>query len=137
MWAPDVYQGAPSPVTGFMSVGVKAAGLAALLRVFVMAFPTLSADLSPVLGAWPPLTMIVGNVLAIAQTNIKRLLAYSSIANAGYLLMAFVPYGNGKVVCGRGGGGLVLPGRLCLHQLRRLGGGGRRWRQAEGKGLDD
>lgn len=97
-WAPDVYQGAPSPVTGFMSVAVKAAGFAALLRVFVTAFAGLSVDLTPVMYALAALTMIGGNVLAVAQTNLKRLLAYSSIANAGYLLMAFVPYGNGVVL---------------------------------------
>ena len=97
-WVPDVYQGAPSPVTGFMSVAVKAAGFAALLRVFITAFSSLSADLTPILFALAALTMIAGNVLAIVQTNIKRLLAYSSIANAGYLLMAFVPYGNGNVL---------------------------------------
>ncbi len=98
MWTPDVYQGAPTPVTGWMAVGVKVAGLAALLRVFVMAFPTLSADLSPVLGVIAALTMVVGNLSAVVQNNIKRLLAYSSIANVGYLLMAFVPYANGQVV---------------------------------------
>lgn len=96
-WAPDVYQGAPTPVTGWMSVSVKIAALAALLRVFVVAFPSLSAQISPVLGVLAALTMIVGNVLALVQTNIKRLLAYSSIASAGYLLMAFVPYGQGEV----------------------------------------
>ena len=94
-WAPDVYQGAPTPVTGFMSVAVKAAAIAALLRVFVTAFPGLAVNLTPVLWALAAITMIGGNVLAITQSNIKRLLAYSSIANAGYLLMAFVPYGMG------------------------------------------
>ncbi len=98
MWTPDVYQGAPSPVTGFMSVGAKAAGFAALLRVFIMAFPDLSASLAPAFWAISALTMIVGNILAISQTNIKRLLAYSSIAHAGYILMALVPYGNSDVV---------------------------------------
>ena len=94
-WAPDVYQGAPSPVSGFMAVTVKAAGFAALLRVFLTAFPSIAADLAPVGWGIAALTMVVGNVLAIAQTNLKRLLAYSSIAHAGYLLMAFVAYGNG------------------------------------------
>lgn len=98
MWTPDVYQGAPSPVTAFMSVAVKVAGFAALLRVFVTAFPSLSADLTPILWGLAAITMIVGNLLAVVQNNIKRLLAYSSIAHAGYLLMAFVPYGNGLVV---------------------------------------
>ncbi len=98
MWTPDVYQGAPSSVTAWMSVAVKVAGLAALLRVFLIAFPGLADDLRPVLWGIAALTMIVGNLLAIVQNNIKRLLAYSSIAHVGYLLMAFVPYGNGEVV---------------------------------------
>jgi NADH-quinone oxidoreductase subunit N len=98
MWTPDVYQGAPTPVTAFMSVSVKIAGFGALLRIFVTAFPTLAADLTPILWAVAAATMIIGNLLAVAQTNVKRLLAYSSIAHAGYLLMAFVPYGNGQVV---------------------------------------
>lgn len=98
MWTPDVYQGAPSSVTGFMSVGVKAAGFAALMRVFVTALPAIQADLTPILWALSALTMVVGNIVAIAQTNIKRMLAYSSIAHAGYLLMALVPYGSAAVV---------------------------------------
>ena len=97
MWTPDVYQGAPSPVTGFMSVGAKAAGFAALLRIFVVAFPSLADQLAPAAWVIAALTMIVGNVVAISQTNIKRLLAYSSIANAGYILMAFVSFGQGQV----------------------------------------
>ena len=96
MWVPDVYQGSPSPVSAFMSVGAKVAGFAALLRIFVMAFPSLGAELTPVLWGLAALTMLVGNVLALAQNNIKRLLAYSSIANAGYLLMALVPYASGQ-----------------------------------------
>jgi NADH-quinone oxidoreductase subunit N len=94
MWTPDVYQGAPTPVTGFMAVGAKAAGFAALLRIFVTALPSLSADLVPVLWGLSALTMFAGNVIAIAQTNIKRMLAYSSIAHAGYILMAFVTFGK-------------------------------------------
>jgi NADH-quinone oxidoreductase subunit N len=94
MWTPDVYQGAPTAVTAFMAVGAKAAGFAALLRIFVLAFPTLQADLVPVLWALAALTMVVGNVVAVAQTNIKRMLAYSSIAHAGYILMAFVSFGK-------------------------------------------
>lgn len=97
MWTPDVYQGAPSAVTAFMSVGAKAGGFAALLRVFVLAFPELSYDLTPILWVVSALTMILGNVVAIAQSNIKRLLAYSSIAHAGYILMAIVPFGQGDV----------------------------------------
>ena len=97
MWTPDVYQGAPSSVTGFMAVGAKAAGFAALLRIFITAFPSLNLDLVPVLWGLAALTMVVGNVIAISQTNIKRLLAYSSIAHAGYILMAFVAFGNPAV----------------------------------------
>ena len=98
MWTPDVYQGAPSAVTAFMAAGAKIAGFAALLRVFTIAFPSISADLTPILSVLAALTMIVGNLIAISQTDIKRLLAYSSIAHAGYILMAFVPYGNPKVM---------------------------------------
>jgi NADH-quinone oxidoreductase subunit N len=97
MWTPDVYQGAPSAATAFMAVGAKAGGFAALLRVFVLAFPSLGDDLTPVLWVLAALTMIVGNLVAIAQSNVKRLLAYSSIAHAGYILMAIVPYSNGSV----------------------------------------
>jgi len=97
MWTPDVYQGAPTSVTGFMAVGAKAAGFAALLRIFVTALPSLTSDLVPVLWGLAALTMVVGNLVAISQTNIKRLLAYSSIAHAGYILMAFVTFGNPKV----------------------------------------
>jgi NADH-quinone oxidoreductase subunit N len=94
MWTPDVYQGAPTAVTGFMAVGAKAAGFAALLRVFVLAFPSLHLDLAPVLWVLAALTMLVGNIVAVTQTNIKRMLAYSSIAHAGYILMAFVAFGK-------------------------------------------
>ena len=94
MWTPDVYQGAPSAVTAFMSSGAKIAGFAVLLRVFSTAFPSIASDMTGVFWGLAALTMVLGNVIAIAQTNIKRLLAYSSIAHAGYILMAFVPYGN-------------------------------------------
>lgn len=97
MWTPDVYQGAPTAVTAFMAAGAKIAGFAALLRVFSIAFPSLTVDLTPILWALAAATMIIGNLLAISQTNIKRMLAYSSIAHAGYILMAFVPYGNSNV----------------------------------------
>jgi len=94
MWTPDVYQGAPTAVTAFMSSGAKIAGFAALLRVFATAFPSIATDMTDIFWALAALTMILGNVVAISQTDIKRLLAYSSIAHAGYILMAFVPYGN-------------------------------------------
>jgi NADH-quinone oxidoreductase subunit N len=97
MWTPDVYEGSPTAVTAFMSVGAKAGGFAALLRVFIVAFPALALDLTPILWVLSALTMILGNIVAITQRDIKRMLAYSSIAHAGYILMAFVPYGNGEV----------------------------------------
>jgi len=99
MWTPDVYQGAPTAVTAFMSSGAKIAGFAALLRVFATAFslPSIAANMTDVLWVLSALTMVIGNVTAISQTDIKRMLAYSSIAHAGYILMAFVPYGNPEV----------------------------------------
>ena len=98
MWTPDVYQGAPTSVTAFMSSGAKIAGFAALLRVFATAFPSIATDMTGVLWVLSALTMVVGNLIAISQTDIKRMLAYSSIAHAGYILMAFVPYGQPGVV---------------------------------------
>jgi NADH-quinone oxidoreductase subunit N len=87
MWTPDVYEGAPTPITGFMSVGAKAAGFAALLRVLLFGLGALRLDWMPVLAILSALTMILGNVVALTQTNLKRMLAYSSIAHAGYMLM--------------------------------------------------
>lgn len=97
IWTPDVYHGAPTPVTVWMAISVKVAGLAVLLRLLLMAFPDLATSLSPVLAGMAALSMILGNLLAVVQKNIKRLLAYSSIANVGYLLMAFVTYANPQV----------------------------------------
>jgi len=97
MWTPDVYQGAPTPVTAFMSVGAKAAGFAALMRIFILAFPSISGDMELVFQVLAGLTMFVGNIIAISQTNIKRMLAYSSIAHAGYILMALVAFGKADV----------------------------------------
>lgn len=94
MWTPDVYQGAPSSVTAFMAVGAKVGGFAALMRIFVTSLGVLAIDFTAVLWGMAALTMILGNVVAIAQKNIKRMLAYSSIAQAGYILMALVPYGQ-------------------------------------------
>ena len=94
MWAPDVYQGSPTPVTAFMSVGVKIAAFGALIRVFLRDFSIYSVDLTPIFMVLSVATMLVGNLMALSQKNIKRLLAFMSVASAGYLLMAFVPYGN-------------------------------------------
>jgi NADH-quinone oxidoreductase subunit N len=135
MWTPDVYQGAPSAVTAFMSVGAKAGGFAALMRVFVIAYPTLVANLTPVFWTLAALTMILGNFLAIAQNNIKRLLAYSSIAHAGYILMALVPFGQKSVASDAVASALFY---LVAYAFTNFGA----WavvislEQAEGKGLE-
>lgn len=93
MWSPDIYQGAPIPVTTFLAVGSKAAALAAMVRVFIVAFPGL-ADLGfnwhLLLSILAVITIVAGNLMALPQTNIKRLLAYSSIAQAGYMIVGLV-----------------------------------------------
>ncbi len=90
MWAPDVYEGAPTSVTAFMSVGPKAAGFAVIGRVFYIAFGHMYSDWSAILIGVSILTMAAGNILALVQTNIKRMLAYSSIAHAGYMLIGII-----------------------------------------------
>jgi NADH-quinone oxidoreductase subunit N len=90
MWAPDVYEGAPTTVTALMSAGVKAAAFGALLRVFGSALDTLAGEWQPLVAAVAVVTMIVGNLAALAQGNLKRMLAFSSVAHAGYVLTAFV-----------------------------------------------
>src|SRR5229473_790802 len=105
VWTPDVYEGAPTPVTAFMAAGPKAAGFASFMRVFVFGFPLVVATANTAIGAsiheaWLSvvvvlaiLTMSVGNLVAIVQNNVKRMLAYSSIAHAGYALVGFVAAG--------------------------------------------
>lgn len=88
-WVPDVYQGAPTPVTGWMSVAVKAAAFAALIRVLTGAFREVEAPLGEIFVGLAALSMIVGNLMAVIQSDVKRMLAYSSIAHAGYLLIGF------------------------------------------------
>src|SRR4029079_3444987 len=90
MWTPDAYEGAPTLVTGFMSTGVKAAAFAAFVRVFLWALQPLHVQWAPVLSAIAGLTMILGTVVGVAQSSVKRMLAYSSIAHAGYLLVGLV-----------------------------------------------
>jgi NADH-quinone oxidoreductase subunit N len=90
MWAPDVYEGAPTPITAFLSVGSKAASFAMLLRIFIEGLPSMSEDWRLLFYALSVITMTVGNVAALTQSNTKRLLAYSSIAHAGYLLIGVV-----------------------------------------------
>lgn len=87
-WSPDVYDGSPSPVVAFMASAVKAAAFAALVRVFVVGFETYTADWRPIVQGMAVLSMVVGAGLAIVQTNVKRILAYSSISHAGFILMA-------------------------------------------------
>lgn len=100
IWIPDVYQGAPTPITAFLSVGSKAAGFVVLLRVVepFLASPIIGGKLMAVLGGMALLTLLYGNLAAMPQDNLKRLLAYSSIAHAGYLLMAIASWGNGSTV---------------------------------------
>jgi NADH-quinone oxidoreductase subunit N len=86
-WTPDVYQGAPSPVVAFMASGVKAAGFAGLMRVFVDAFSTYAPEWQPYVYVLAVLTLLVGSVLAVVQTDVKRMLAYSSISHAGFILV--------------------------------------------------
>jgi NADH-quinone oxidoreductase subunit N len=135
MWTPDVYQGSPTSVTAFMAAGAKIAGFAALLRVFATAFPSIAADMTGVLWAVSAATMILGNLLAISQTNIKRMLAYSSIAHAGYILMAFVPYGNPAVASQSIAAGLFY---LVAYALTNFGTWGVviALERAEGRGLE-
>jgi len=103
-WAPDTYEGAPTPITGFLSTASKAAGFALMVRVFIVALPSFAIDWLTVLAGVSMITMTLGNLVALRQSNIKRLLAYSSIAQAGYILMGLVcipqiqfglqPFGN-------------------------------------------
>lgn len=90
MWAPDVYEGAPTSVTAFMSVGPKAAGFAAMGRVFLIALTSVKIEWTAILIPVAILTMAVGNIVALSQTNIKRMLAYSSIAHAGYAMLGII-----------------------------------------------
>ena len=90
MWAPDVYEGAPTPVTAFLSVGSKAASFAMLVRIFIEGLPSLAAEWTQFFWLVAAVTMTVGNIAALTQSNVKRMLAYSSIAHGGYLLMGLV-----------------------------------------------
>ncbi len=96
-WAPDVYDGSPSPIVAYMASGVKVAGFAALIRVFVQAFGTYRTDWQPIVYVVTVATLVVGSVLTVQQTNVKRLLAYSSISHAGFMLLG-VQAATGKGV---------------------------------------
>jgi len=95
MWAPDVYEGAPTPVTAFLSVGSKAASFAMLMRIFLEGLPAMHADWQKLFEVLSIVTMTVGNFAAVTQSNVKRMLAYSSIAHAGYVLIGIVAAGAG------------------------------------------
>ena len=100
-WAPDVYEGAPTPITSFISTASKAAGFAVLLRFMLAVFPAIEAEWTTVVAIIATVTMTVGNLLALPQTNIKRLLAYSSIAHAGYAMIGLVAlssFGTASVI---------------------------------------
>jgi NADH-quinone oxidoreductase subunit N len=116
-WAPDVYQGSMAPVAGFMAAGTKAAAFAALLRVLdvALADDPMRARWSAILSVVAILTMVGGDVVALAQQNIKRMLAYSSIANAGYLLVAVVAGGTG------GQGGSIVLFYLAAYTFMTIG----------------
>ncbi len=113
MWVPDVYEGAPTPVTAFMSAGPKVAGFAVLLRVFLYSLQPLHAHSTAIIAGLAVLTMAVGNIMALSQTNIKRMLAYSSIAHAGYALV-------GLAAGGPDGAASVML-YVCIYALMNMG----------------
>jgi NADH-quinone oxidoreductase subunit N len=113
MWVPDVYEGAPTSVTAFMSAGPKVAGFAVLLRVFTYALEPLHAHSTAIISGLAVLTMAVGNIMALSQTNIKRMLAYSSIAHAGYALVGLASGGP------EGAASVML--YVCIYALMNMG----------------
>ena len=113
MWVPDVYEGAPTPITAFMSAGPKVAGFAVLLRIFLYALEPLHAQSSAILAGLAVLTMAVGNIMALSQTNIKRMLAYSSIAHAGYALVGLAAGGP------EGAASVML--YVCIYAIMNMG----------------
>ncbi len=125
-WTPDAYQGAPTPITGFLSVGPKLGAFALLIRVFAEALEPLRADWLGIFLVLTVLTMTVGNVVALTQTNVKRMLAYSSIAHTGYIMAGLAAFANATDSRGRGAGhrvGALLRPRLRGHEHRGLRGG--------------
>lgn len=116
LWCPDAYDGAPTSITAFMSVGPKAAGFAVLLRVFIVALLPLKAEWTILLWVVSASTMILGNVMGVTQTNVKRLLAYSSIAHAGYGLMGLVAAGN-IITISRSGIEYTEDGRMGIYMV--------------------
>lgn len=94
MWSPDIYEGAPTPTTAFLAVASKAAGLAALVRIFMIALPGLQPYWVGIIIVLAALTVVIGNLIAIPQSNIKRMLAFSSIAQAGYILFGLIAFSS-------------------------------------------
>ncbi|MER5767805.1 NADH-quinone oxidoreductase subunit NuoN [Streptomyces sp. NPDC001985] len=126
MWTPDVYQGAPTPVTGFMAAATKVAAFGALLRLLYVVLPGLRWDWRPVMWAVAIVTMLAGAIVAITQTDIKRLLAYSSIAHAGFILagvIAVTPEGVSSVLFYLGAYSFVTIGAFAVVTLVRDAGG--------------
>ena len=132
VWTPDVYEGAPTPVTAFMAAGPKAAGFASLIRVFVFGFPIVLATAPSIAGqahkAWlsavvvlAVITMTVGNAAAIVQNNVKRLLAYSSIAHAGYALLGLVAAGAAHELDQRDSGISAVTFYLLTYAVMNIG----------------
>ncbi|MEU9602940.1 NADH-quinone oxidoreductase subunit NuoN [Streptomyces sp. NPDC017979] len=126
MWTPDVYQGAPTPVTGFMAAATKVAAFGALLRLLYVVLPGLRWDWRPVMWGVAIVTMLAGAIIAITQTDIKRLLAYSSIAHAGFILagvIAVTPEGISSVLFYLGAYSFVTIGAFAVVTLVRDAGG--------------
>ena len=130
VWTPDVYEGAPTPVTAFMAAGPKAAGFAAFMRVFLFGFPIATAATTAgyahatwvgALAIMAALTMSIGNVVAIVQSNVKRMLAYSSIAHAGYALVGFVAAGAATDVTQRGAALTAVAFYLLTYAVMNMG----------------
>jgi NADH-quinone oxidoreductase subunit N len=131
VWTPDVYEGAPTPVTAFMAAGPKAAGFASFMRVFLFGFPIVTAAASTAgyahktwvgaLAIMAALTMTVGNVVAIVQNNVKRMLAYSSIAHAGYALVGFVAAGAATDPTQRGAAITAVVFYLLTYAVMNMG----------------
>jgi NADH-quinone oxidoreductase subunit N len=132
VWTPDVYQGAPAPVTAFLSVGPKAAAFAVMLRIFLGVFTNAGPATFWLLWISAALTMIIGNLAALAQTNVKRMLAYSAIAHAGYVLVGFAAGGvdgTGSVMFYLLAYSLMNVGAFLL--IAHLAGTGERWTNIE------
>ena len=118
-WAPDTYEGAPTPVTAFLSVSSKAAGFVALLLVIFLAFPTADGVYGPLVWVLAALTMTVGNLVALRQTNIVRMLAYSSVSQGGFILMPLA-FANTDAAPEVDAGRRRVPAGLRLHEPRCL-----------------